>query len=83
MKLRPKRFQKRYMVSKWNLRNSKGNEWNCLLPIKHEDRIASKRFHFDDALQFVSQIYSYASSNEDSGCTCSSGHGMEKAPAKQ
>ena len=34
---------------------------------KHEDRIAGKGFHFNDHFNFGSQIYSYASSNEDSG----------------
>ena len=38
-----------------------------------------QRFHFDDPSQCGSQLYSYASSNEDSGRKSCSGQGMEKA----
>ena len=34
---------------------------------------------FDDPLQFGSQVYSYASSDENPGCKSSSGQGMEEA----
>ena len=37
-----------------------------------------QRFRFDDPVQFGSQIYSYASNNEDSSCKSCSGQGMEK-----
>ena len=38
-----------------------------------------QRFHLDDLLQCGSQIYSFASSDENSGCKSCSGQGMEKA----
>ena len=36
-------------------------------------------FYFDDPLQFVSQVYSDASSEENPGCESSSRQGMEEA----
>ena len=92
-KLHPKRFPKRFMAVKWNLMNPQGDEWNLCNPkltkitvhakdmfAKHEDRIACKGFtSMTHYLQFGSQIYSYASINEDPGCRSSSGQGMEKA----
>ena len=39
----------------------------------HEDHIAGKGFYFDDTLQLGAQVYSDASSDENSGCESSSG----------
>ena len=46
--------------------------WEESLPNHHEDHIAGKRRQFIFALQFGSQIYSYASSYQNS-CSESSG----------
>ena len=48
-------------------------------PKNHEDHIANKGFYFDVTLQFGSQIYSYATKDENSGCNSCRGQGMEKA----
>ena len=48
------------------------------LPIHHEDHVAGKRTQFITALEFGSQIYSYASSHEESRSKGSSGEGMGK-----
>ena len=48
------------------------------LPDHHEDHIAGKRKQFISALQFGSQIYSYASSYENSCRESSGGQGMGK-----
>ena len=48
------------------------------LPNHHEDHTAGKRTQFTTALQFGSQIYSYASSNENSCSKSSGGQGMGK-----
>ena len=47
-------------------------------PPNHEDHIAGKRREFITALQFGAQIYSYASSYENSSSKSSSGQGMGK-----
>ena len=44
-------------------------------PSNHEDHIAGKG---ENSLQFGSQVYSYASSYEDSGSESSGGQGMGK-----
>ena len=46
---------------------------------KHEDHTASKGSYFDDPLQFGSQFYSYATSDENTRCKRSSGQIMEEA----
>ena len=46
------------------------------VPNHHEDHIAGKRKQFITALQFGSQIYSYASSCENSCSESSGGQGM-------
>ena len=49
-------------------------------PLKdHEDHISGKDTYFDDTFQFGAQVYSYASSDENSGRASSSGQGMEKS----
>ena len=48
------------------------------VPNYHEDHIAGKRGQFITALQFGSQIYSYAWSHENSRSKGSSGQGMGK-----
>ena len=48
------------------------------IPHYHQDHIAGKRIKFTTALQFGSQIYSYASSYENSCSKSSSGQGMRK-----
>ena len=48
------------------------------MPHNHEDHIAGKDWKFITALQFGSQIYSCASSYEDSGSESSGGQGMGK-----
>ena len=52
----------------------KGNS----IPNNHEDHIAGKGDKFIAALQFGSQIYSYASSHENSCSESSGGQGMGK-----
>ena len=42
------------------------------------DSHCGERFFFDDPLQFGSQIHSYATSDENSGCKSCSGQGVEK-----
>ena len=46
------------------------------LPNYHEDHIAGKRWQFTATLQFGTQIYSYASSHEDSRSKSSSKYRM-------
>ena len=46
------------------------------LPKYHEDHLAGKRFQLTAALQYRSQIYSCASSNEDTRSESSGGQGM-------
>ena len=41
-----------------------------------------QRIQFDDSLAFGAQVYSYAPSDENSGCESSSGQGMEEARDK-
>ena len=48
------------------------------LPNHREDHIAGKGNNSITALQFGTQIYSYASSNENSGSESSGGQGMGK-----
>ena len=48
------------------------------LPNHHEDHIAGKGLQFITAQQFGSQVYSYASSYENSGSESSGGQGMGK-----
>ena len=48
------------------------------IPHHHEDHIAGKGEKFITALQLVSQIYSYASSYENSCSKSSCGQGMGK-----
>ena len=48
------------------------------IPHYHQDHIAGKRKQLTTALQFVSQVHSYASSHEDSGSESSGGQGMGK-----
>ena len=54
------------------------NLQDCVWENHHEDHIAGKRNKFTAALQFGSQIYSYASSHENSRSKGSSGQGMGK-----
>ena len=53
------------------------------LPSHHEDHIAGKGENLITALQFGSQIYSYASSYEKSCSKGSSGQGMGKIGEKK
>ena len=71
----------KYMVSKWNLMNSQSNEWNLLFLPNMKIALQANVFTSMTHYNFASQIYSYASSNEDSGCKSRSGQGMEKAGA--
>ena len=48
------------------------------IPHYHQDHIAGKRGQFITALQFGSQIYSYASSYQNSSSKGNSGQGMGK-----
>ena len=48
------------------------------IPHHHQDHIAGKGEKFITALQFGSQVYSHASSYENSGSESSSGQGMGK-----
>ena len=48
------------------------------IPHHHEDHIAGKCEKFITALKFGSQVYSYASSYENSGSKSSGGQGMGK-----
>ena len=76
-KLHPKKFPNILMVAKWNLMNPQGNEWSLLFS-QNTKTHGMRRLYFDDPSQSGSQIYSYASSDENSGCEGSSGQGMEK-----
>ena len=38
------------------------------VPKKHKDLVAGRGFYFDDPLKFDSQIYSYATCDENVGC---------------
>ena len=60
----------------WKLMNQRDCVWENQLPNRHEDRMAGKRSKFITALQFGSQIYSYASSYENSCSESSGGQGM-------
>ena len=48
------------------------------LPLKTRRSHRRQRTEFDDPLQSGSKVYSYATSDENSGCTSSSGQGMEE-----
>ena len=61
-KLHLQRFQRRFLVVLWNLMNPQGKEWN----LRRSHWV--QRLYSDDPLQFGSHIYSYASTNEKSGC---------------
>ena len=67
------RFQRQNMVEKWNLMNPQGNEWKPLCQKNHKRPHYRQRKNFDDPLQFGSQIYSYATSDDNSGGKSSSG----------
>ena len=60
--------------SEWIHKNAYGNS----IPQNHEDHIAGKGWKFITALQLGSQIYSYASSSENSCSESSGGQGMGK-----
>ena len=62
----------------WKLMESKRMCIGNSIPHHHEDHIARKSEKNITALQFGSQIYSYASSYENSGSESSGGQGMGK-----
>ena len=66
-KLHLKKIHRRFMVVQRKLMNSQGQRVKTSVPTKHEDRIAGKGFTSMTHYNFCSQIYSYASSTEDSG----------------
>ena len=59
--------------------NPQDNEWNILYLQNTKITLQAKVFKFDDPLQFGSEVYSFASSDENNGCESSSGQGTEKA----
>ena len=76
--LHPNRFQK--TICGWK----SGISWihkatsGIFFAYKTQWSHCRQRLHFDDPLQFGSQIYSHASSSEDFGRKSCSGQGMEK-----
>ena len=66
------------MVVKWNPTNPQGNEWNILCE-KTRRSPCKQKVYFDVSLQLGTQVYSYATSDENTRCKSSSGQGMEEA----
>ena len=66
-------FQGQNMTEKWDLMNPQGNEWNPLYLKNHEVHIAGKGYTSMTHYNYGSHFYSYATSDENSGCKSCSG----------
>ena len=62
----------------WKLMNPPECVWENSIPSNHEDHIAGKSENSLQHYNLVSQVYSYASSYENSGSESSGGQGMGK-----
>ena len=71
------RFQKQSMRALWKLMSQQESVWNHLYRKSWRSH-RKQRIQFDESFQFGTQIYSDASSDENSGCESSSRQGMEE-----
>ena len=81
-RLAMKMSSKQCMIVLWNLMNLRDNEQNLCSLKTMRITLQVKGFTSDDTLQFGAQVYSDATSDENSGCKSCRGQGMEEARDK-